>query len=85
MAEQALTKNVTLEFTVEPFVDSKPGPHVKAAIAAATADPELTVDVGPFGTLVSGEDKRVLAITQEILTAAFSTGASRVSLQLTAQ
>ncbi len=82
MPEQA--KNIKLEFTVEPFVDSKPGPHVKAAIAAASTDPELVVDVGPFGTIVDGERDRVLSITQEILTAAFSTGASRVSLQLTA-
>lgn len=76
-------KHVTLEFTVEPFVESNPGPHVQAAIAAASSDPELNVDVGPFGTVVAGNDDSVLATTQKILAAAFANGASRVSLQLT--
>lgn len=75
---------VTLEFTVEPFVDSHPGPHVRAAIAAASG-PDLAVDIGPFGTVVSGPDRQVFKATHEILTAAFSSGATRVSLQVTSE
>ncbi len=77
-------RRVTLEFTVEPFVDSHPGPHVQAAFTAAQAHSDLTVDIGPFGTMVSGPDEQVLKTTNEILVAAFANGATRVSLQLTA-
>lgn len=76
-------QNMTMEFTVEPFVESAPGPHVQAAIAAAQDAENLVVDVGPFGTLVSGEGANVLMATDKILAAAFENGATRVSLQLT--
>ena len=36
------------EFTIEPFVEGDPGPHVSAAVAVAEAA-GLAVDVGPFG------------------------------------
>ncbi len=75
---------LSLEFTVEPFVESNPGPHVQAAIAAATNVDGLLTEVGPFGTVVSGPRDQVLITTQEILEAAFASGASRISLQLTA-
>ena len=42
---------VRIEFTVEPFVEGRPGPHVKAAIDAASRR-GLEVDVGPFSTIV---------------------------------
>ncbi len=76
---------LSLEFTVEPFVESNPGPHVQAAIAAATNIDGLLTDVGPFGTVVSGPREQVLTTTQEILEAAFASGASRISLQLTSE
>ncbi len=76
---------LSLEFTVEPFVESNPGPHVQAAIAAATDVDDLLTDVGPFGTVVSGPRNQVLEATQQILEAAFASGASRISLQLTAE
>lgn len=40
---------VVVEFTVEPFVEGKPGPHVTQAVAAVEAR-GLTVDFGPFGS-----------------------------------
>lgn len=82
--ESASSKAVMLEFTVEPFVESSPGPHVIAAIEAAKQG-GLQVDVGPFGTVVTGQDSDVLSATHQILVAAFENGASRVSLQLTAE
>jgi uncharacterized protein YqgV (UPF0045/DUF77 family) len=68
-----------LEFTVEPFVDGRPGPHVKAALEAARSsgfDPEM----GPFGTTVDGERDQVLAGMAAIVGAAVDAGASRVAL-----
>jgi len=38
---------LTVEFTVEPFVDGEPGPHVQAAVDAAEAS-GLTTEFGPF-------------------------------------
>jgi uncharacterized protein YqgV (UPF0045/DUF77 family) len=72
---------LTVEFTVEPFVAGEPGPHVQAAIEAARRS-GLVVDVGPFGTSVSGDDDRVLDTLDAVVRAAVAAGASRVSLQL---
>ena len=70
-----------VEFTIEPFVEGDPGPHVRAAVDAAERS-GLTVDFGPFGTTVSGEDDVVLDAVDLILRAATAAGATRVSLQL---
>jgi len=70
-----------LEYTVEPFVEGAPGPHVTAALEAAGAT-GLEVDFGPFGTTVAGEDGEVLSAADRIVRAAIGAGASRVSLQL---
>ena len=72
---------LTAEFTVEPFVEGEPGPHVQAAVEAALQS-GLTVDVGPFGTSVSGDDAAVLATVDAILRAAIGAGATRVVLQV---
>lgn len=69
------------EFTVEPFVDGSPGPHVQAAVDAAVAA-GLTVQFGPFGTSMSGDDATVLTAIDAVLRAALDAGATRVSLQL---
>mgnify|MGYP001173155730 FL=1 len=70
------------EFTIEPFVEGDPGPHVKAAIAVAEAA-GLDVEVGPFGTAVEGETITVLDAVDAVVRAAVANGATRVSLQLT--
>ena len=46
-----------LEFTVEPFVEGAPGPHVTAAVAAADAL-GATVEFGPFGTTLPRRRRR---------------------------
>ena len=70
-----------LEYTVEPFVEGDPGPHVQAALDAGRGD-DLAVEFGPFGTTVEGEDRAVLAAAGRILDAALGAGASRVSLMV---
>ena len=69
------------EFTVEPFVEGEPGPHVLAALAAAESS-GLVVEFGPFGTSVRGDDPEVLAAAHQIVVLALAAGASRVSLQI---
>ena len=72
----------TAEFTIEPFVDGAPGPHVQAAIAVAE-EAGLEVEGGPFGTAVTGETPAVVSTVDAVLRAAVEHGATRVSLQLT--
>jgi uncharacterized protein YqgV (UPF0045/DUF77 family) len=69
------------EFTIEPFVEGSPGPHVRAAVEAAQAA-GLRVEFGPFGTAMSGDDEMVLSTIDAVLRAAIGAGATRVSLQL---
>jgi len=71
-----------IEFTVEPFRDGTPGPHVHAAVEAARGA-GLPVDFGPFGSSVEGDDDRVLAAADSVVRAALGAGATRVSLQIT--
>jgi uncharacterized protein YqgV (UPF0045/DUF77 family) len=68
-----------LEFTVEPFLEGHPGPHVRAALDEARLrglDPEI----GPFGTTVDGDADEVLAGLAAIVGAAVAAGATRVAL-----
>ena len=69
-----------VEFTVEPFVEGSPGPHVDAALAAARGQ-GLEVDFGPFGSTIEGDDATVLAAIDAIVRAAVGAGATRVSVQ----
>ncbi|MDQ1454856.1 MAG: hypothetical protein QOH28_476 [Actinomycetota bacterium] len=70
-----------IEFTVEPFREGAPGPHVHAAVEAARAV-GLAVEFGPFGSSVDGEDDHVLAAADAVVRAAIGAGATRVSLQI---
>jgi uncharacterized protein YqgV (UPF0045/DUF77 family) len=75
---------LVVEFTVEPFTEGNPGPHVQAAVSAAEAS-GLSVEFGPFGTAVRGEESAVLDAVDPIVRAAISAGATRVSLQVSAE
>lgn len=70
-----------LEFTVEPFAEGAPGPHVQAALDAA-GGPEVEVEFGPFGTMVRGPDDAVLAAADRVARAAIAAGATQVSARL---
>jgi hypothetical protein len=70
-----------LEFTVEPFVEGHPGPHVTAAIEAAT-DAGAVVDVGPFGSSCRTDDGRMPELVAAITRAAFAHGATHLSLHV---
>jgi len=68
-----------LEFTIEPFHEGNPGPHVTAAVAAAEAL-GVTVEFGPFGSSCQVPAARVGEVSGAILAAAFANGATHVSL-----
>ena len=70
-----------LEFTVEPFVEGHPGPHVTAAVEAATAA-GADVDFGPFGSSCRVGDDAMPDLVASIARAAFANGATHVTLHL---
>ncbi len=70
-----------VEFTIEPFVEGRPGPHVTAAIDAAEAR-GLDVEVGPFGSAVVVELAEVGAVIGVISDAAMANGATHVSVHV---
>lgn len=73
-----------LEFTVEPFVEGNPGPHVRAAVAAAEAL-GAAVDFGPFGSTCRAPAAAMSDIVAAIVRAAFANGATHVSLHASAR
>ena len=68
------------EFTVEPFQEGNPGPHVQAAIDALSPH---RPDIGPFGTAIEGSIEGVLHAAADCVRAAMDAGASRVSEYMT--
>ena len=68
-----------LEFTIEPFVEGHPGPHVTSAIEAARAL-GYEIDVGPFGSSCSVPAAHAGEVAKAVLDAAFEHGATHVSL-----
>lgn len=72
---------VRVEFTVEPFVDGHPGDHVLAAWQAVEAH-GVTLESGPFSSETTVDDAQLHDIVGDLVRAAFSNGADRVSMQL---
>ena len=70
-----------LEFTVEPFVEGAPGPHVEAAVEAATAA-GAAVEFGPFGSTCRATAELMPEIIAAVTRAAFANGATHVSLHV---
>jgi uncharacterized protein YqgV (UPF0045/DUF77 family) len=68
-----------VEFTIEPFVEGRPGPHVTAAIAAVEAC-GVVVELGPFGSSCRIPLDRAAEVTGAIVAAAFANGATHVSM-----
>ena len=73
-----------LEFTIEPFVEGQPGPHVLAAVAAVEAL-GASVDFGPFGSTCRADDVTMPGVVAAIVAEAFGHGATHLSLHLTAE
>jgi uncharacterized protein YqgV (UPF0045/DUF77 family) len=68
-----------LEFTIEPFHEGNPGPHVTAAVAAVEAF-GVSVEFGPFGSACTVSQAQVAEISGVIVAEAFANGATHVSL-----
>lgn len=70
-----------LEFTVEPFVEGLPGPHVTAAVQAVERAGGF-VEFGPFGSTCSAAADDMPHVIAELVRAAFANGASHVTMHV---
>lgn len=70
-----------IEFTIEPFVEGRPGPHVTDAIAAIEIL-GIDVEVGPFGSSCVAPTERVGEVVAAVTTAATARGATHVHLDV---
>ena len=66
-----------LEFTIEPFVEGEPGPHVISAIEAARSL-GFEIDFGPFGSSCRVPAGRAGEVAKVVVDAAFANGATHV-------
>ena len=71
----------SLEFTVEPFVEGSPGPHVRAAVAAVESLGP-TVEFGPFGSTCEAAAAAMPDLVAAVVRAALDNGATHVSLHV---
>lgn len=74
-----MTGHVTVEFTIEPFVDGEPPSYVTAAVAAVESL-GYTVDVGPFGSQFTTPSDAVAGSIAALVEAAYSHGATHVTI-----
>lgn len=72
-----------LEFTIEPFVEGQPGPHVRAAVEAVEAL-GVGVEFGPFGSSCRTPAAVMPAVVSAIVQEAFANGATHVSMHVAA-
>lgn len=68
-----------VEFTVEPFVEGRPGRHVLAAVRAVEAL-GIVVDFGPFGSSFDVAVADAGRSVQALLDASYANGATHVSV-----
>lgn len=72
---------LSVEFTVEPFVPGNPGAHVQAAVEAVRHN-GIDPTIGPFGTSFEVSERTADEVIGHIVRAAFQEGAQRLSLQV---
>ena len=72
---------LTVEFTIEPFVEGAPGAHVTAAVAAVEQR-GLVVDFGPFGSSFAVPQADLPEAVASLMQAAYANGATVVSIDV---
>lgn len=70
-----------IEFTIEPFIEGSPGPHVTAAIDSLRAA-GFAPEIGPFGTAVEGYAPAVLDALARAAGAAFEQAAVSMTVSM---
>jgi uncharacterized protein YqgV (UPF0045/DUF77 family) len=75
---------LVVEFTVEPFVEGKPGPHVTNAVAAVESH-GIAVEFGPFGSVFRVGEAPMPTVIADMMRAAYANGATFVSVSVSRQ
>jgi len=75
---------LVVEFTVEPFVEGQPGPHVTNAVAAVEQH-GVKVDFGPFGSTFTAPEAVTPTVVADMMRAAYAHGATFVSVSVARQ
>jgi uncharacterized protein YqgV (UPF0045/DUF77 family) len=70
-----------VEFTIEPFVEGHPGPHVTEAIAAVSSM-GFQVELGPFGTGCTIDEQHAADVVAAVVKTAFANGATHVNIDV---
>ncbi len=70
-----------LDFTIEPFVDGQPGPHVTAPVAALEAL-GVAVEFGAFGSSCVAKASQMPELVAELIRVAYANGATRVTIEI---
>ncbi|MEY3575224.1 MAG: hypothetical protein RLZZ88_367 [Actinomycetota bacterium] len=83
-AERGGNAMLVVEFTVEPFVEGKPGPHVTTAVAAVEAH-GISVEFGPFGSVFHVDENAMPTVIADMMRAAYGNGATFVSVSVARQ
>jgi uncharacterized protein YqgV (UPF0045/DUF77 family) len=76
-----VTKQLAVEFLIEPFSEGTPGPHVEAALSAF-AERKIAVEMGPFANTAEGPIDDVTAAMADAFKRAVEAGATSVRVQL---
>lgn len=72
-----------VEFTIEPFVEAHPGPHVTAPVDALT-ELGVEVDVGPFGSGCEVPSDLVGDVVGTVVRVAVEHGATHINIDVSA-
>jgi uncharacterized protein YqgV (UPF0045/DUF77 family) len=72
-----------VEFTIEPFVEAHPGPHVTAPVDALT-DLGIDVEVGPFGSGCNVPSDQIGNVVATVVRVAVENGATHVNVDVNA-
>ncbi|MEM7276075.1 MAG: helix-turn-helix domain-containing protein [Actinomycetota bacterium] len=69
------------EFLVEPFAEGEPGDHVHAALAAFERR-GLSVDLGPFASVSSGDADSIADAVADMIREAMAAGATSIRIHV---
>jgi len=75
----AMAGNITIEFTIEPFIEGALGVHVTEAIAAIEAL-GVSVEIGPFGSSLTVDSEIVGNVLSVLVRAAYANGATHITI-----
>ncbi len=75
----AMAGNITIEFTIEPFIEGALGVHVTEAISAIEAL-GVSVDIGPFGSSLTVDSEIAGNVLSVLVRTAYANGATHITI-----